>query len=203
MVTISVAAAIMVILVVLFFVLAPKLDKLLDVNVAYPRSDLTVLSSQAFSELVDQEVMRLRRNGPPFSISYLDLEKLSESEGEGDNGELVAVVVENILTHLRDIDLVARLAENRFAIFLPATGEKAVQVVMKKVRQNLVELAQSRKWQASFDMVAFTCDRGACRFEEIKSRADEMLAKSKTSGNHDLICVLESKGDEDRIPVSP
>jgi len=191
---------IIVVAVVLYVAMIPLLKKALIV----PRTDQSghVMNSEAFFEVVDQELHRLRRNGPPFSLLYLNLAAPDLDRQPGEDNKVLRKVAGDLPNHLRETDLVARIEGDKLAVFLPDTGQRAAPVVMNKIKDHLAEFATASALSATFDMVVITCDQGACTLHDIDTRAEELMSRIRTAGKSSQLCVLESHPQEEVIVPS-
>lgn len=118
-------------------VMISKIHKLLKRERKLSRRDpLTdVMNVRAFSEIVEYEILRLNRDGSPFSVAYLDLDNfktVNDLYGHKKGDDLLKAVVTNLSGNLRQTDVIARVGGDEFAIFLPSTDSTEVRIVMEK-----------------------------------------------------------------------
>lgn len=166
-------------------VMLSKIHQLWKNDTALSRTDpLTgVMNTRAFSELVDYEILRLQRDGSPFSLAYLDVDNfktVNDRYGHKMGDELLKAVVSNMLENLRKTDVIARMGGDEFAIFLPTTNHEAVKVVMRKVREGLRSLTANHNWPITFSIGVVTCNHGACELDGIVTLADELMYEVTT-----------------------
>jgi diguanylate cyclase (GGDEF)-like protein len=148
-----------------------------------------VMNIRAFSELVEYEILRFKRDSSPFSIAYLDLDNfklVNDRYGHRKGDELLKAVVTNLSESLRQTDVIARIGGDEFAIFLPVTDREAVKVVMEKVRNRLNDLTEKQQWTVTFSMGVLTCLEGNFEFDEIISRADSLMYQVKSEGKNNI-----------------
>jgi diguanylate cyclase (GGDEF)-like protein len=148
-----------------------------------------VMNIRAFTGLVEYEILHLQRRGCPFSVAYLDLDNFKEVNdcyGHKKGDELLKAVVLCLAQSLRRTDVVARVGGDEFTIFLPATDSGAVQLVMQKVREQLVETTKSNNLTTTFSMGVLTCTHGTCNLDEMISIADKLMYEVKISGKNNI-----------------
>lgn len=172
-------------------VMISKIHKLLKRERKLSRRDpLTgVLNIRAFSEIVEYEILRLNRDGLPFSVAYLDLDNfktVNDLYGHKKGDELLKAVVANLAGNLRQTDAIARVGGDEFAIFLPSTDHIEVQVVMNKIRKQLQDLMESLQRTVTFSMGVLTCDHSEFGFDEIISMADSLMYEVKSAGKNNI-----------------
>lgn len=172
-------------------VMISKIHKLLKRERRLSRRDpLTgVMNIRAFSEIVEYEILRLNRDGSPFSIAYLDLDNfktVNDNYGHKKGDELLKAVVTDLAGNLRQTDVIARVGGDEFAIFLPGTYNNEVQVVMEKIRKQLQELMESLQKNVTFSMGVISCDHSDADFDEIISIADSLMYEVKRAGKNNI-----------------
>ncbi len=162
---------------------------------------LTGLSnSRCFMEKLGYEISRAQRDGEPFSLGYVDLDNFKEVNdryGHQKGDELLQCVAECFTGGLRKTDLIARMGGDEFCIFFPATGYEAVQVVMKKVRQSILDKMKEEHWPTTFSMGVVTCLVPPRNADELVLYADKVMYKAKTSGKNRINFVVFSGNEEE------
>jgi len=169
------------------------------------RSDyLTGLSnSRDFMEKLEYEISRAQREHEPFSLGYVDLDNFKEINdryGHKKGDELLQSVAKCFTSDLRKTDLIARMGGDEFCIYFPATGHEAVQVVMNKVRQGLLETMKQQNWPTTFSMGVVTCLEPPRNADEIVLYADKIMYIAKNSGKNRINFVSYSDRDE-QLPL--
>ena len=172
-------------------VLIAKIRELLKSEKTLSRTDsLTgVMNSRAFSEVVEYEIIRHRRDDTPFSIAYLDLDNfksVNDLYGHKIGDTLLIAVIKNLANSLRNSDIIARVGGDEFVIFLPETGQEDVSIVMEKVKYHLHILSKSENMPVSFSMGVLTCDGGEIGYDEIMSIIDGLMYEVKKDGKGNI-----------------
>lgn len=165
------------------------------------RSDyLTGLSNaRAFMEKLEYEISRANRDGEPFSLGYVDLDNFKEVNdryGHQKGDELLQSVARCFTSGLRKTDLIARMGGDEFCIYFPATGYESVQVVMKKVRQSLLDKMKEERWPTTFSMGVVTCLVPPRNADNIVLYADQIMYKAKNAGKNRINFVVFTGNDE-------
>lgn len=92
-----------------------------------------------FSERLDQEVARVRRNGHPFGLVLLDLDRfkqLNDRHGHLAGDQALVAVAARLGQHLRAYDVVARWGGEEFAVLVAQLpDENALATVCESLRQ--------------------------------------------------------------------
>lgn len=149
-----------------------------------------VMNLRAFTELVEYEIVRLKREGSPFSVAYIDLDNfklVNDRFGHRKGDELLKAVVNCLAMNLRKTDAVSRIGGDEFTVFFPATDAQAVKVVTQKIRGELSELSKINHWATTISMGVVTCVNGACRLDDIISIADKLMYEVKNSGKNNVL----------------
>jgi diguanylate cyclase (GGDEF)-like protein/PAS domain S-box-containing protein len=159
---------------------------------------LTGLANRAvLHEHLEQAVARLQRDGNPFTILMLDLDRfksVNDSLGHPIGDLLLKAVADRILACARKTDLVARLGGDEFAILMAAEKDQRASAVM--MAERLLEAVA-----APYDIdgheinigtsigIALAPEHGAGVDRAIKN-ADLALYKAKSDGRS-TYCLFE------------
>lgn len=172
-------------------VMLSKIHQLWENDIALARTDpLTgVINIRALADLVNYEILRFERESSQFSFAYLDIDNfkyVNDNFGHKKGDEVLKAVTSTLQLNLRKTDIVARVGGDEFTVFLPGTDDKTVHVVMEKVIEKLNSLAKFNNWPISYSIGVVTCNNGACKFNEILSKADDMMYKVKKTGKNNI-----------------
>ncbi len=91
-----------------------------------------------FFDRLDQDCVRTRRNGEPFAVVMIDLDRFKEindSLGHAAGDFVLITIARRLRAHLREIDTVARLGGDEFALLLQdlASPESAMMLGEKLI----------------------------------------------------------------------
>ena len=157
---------------------------------AFARTDpLTgIANSRVLKERMEHCIAQARRNGKPFTLTYIDLDRfkqVNDTRGHAEGDRLLQTVTKRITDHLRTTDLVARLGGDEFAILMPETDAEQASASIERIAAALTETLQQR-WGsgATFGSVTFACPPES--YESALQRADSLMYQGKTAGRGHL-----------------
>jgi diguanylate cyclase (GGDEF)-like protein len=156
------------------------------------------VNSRAFSEIADRELLRIRRHGHPFTISYIDLDNfksVNDQLGHSVGDSVLRMVVDVLKAHLRGSDIVARLGGDEFAVFFPETDAEAAKIVIPKIQQILVTTMIEKNYPVTFSFGVVTCLVSPPTLDDLIMRADDLMYAVKKRGKN-AIQYAVYKGDQ-------
>ena len=147
-----------------------------------------------FFEFGEQEIERATRYRRPLSLIMLDLDhfkQINDAHGHEAGDRVLAGFGALLRTALRNVDGIARLGGEEFAVLLPETDVVAAQ----EVAQRLLELVRAEKFtigsQRSLGVTisagVVTLAPGEMTMTELLRRADAALYRAKGAGRDQLI----------------
>jgi diguanylate cyclase (GGDEF)-like protein len=169
------------------------------------RKDLLTgaLNQLAFKEALEAEIKRSRRNLRPLTLCYVDLDNFKEVNdflGHEAGNTVLQVAARTMQSNLREVDLVARLHGDEFALLLPETNADSVPTVLNKLQGALSGAMISKQWSVTFSIGAVTFNTPPYSVEAAVSEADRMMYLAKQAGkNRFKHIVINPDGDEDDI----
>ncbi len=97
-----------------------------------------LLNRRAIGERLGHELARARRTGEAFATLLIDVDhfkQINDLQGHA-AGDAALVALAQALTHeLREIDTVARIGGDEFAVILPATGVAGARATAERLRE--------------------------------------------------------------------
>src|SRR3712207_4793497 len=107
--------------------LAERVERLVaDLRLAAATDPLTgLLNRRAFGQRCARELARARRTGEPFAALLLDVDdfkQINDHHGHAAGDEALVELAAMLERDLREVDTVARIGGDEFAVLLPATG---------------------------------------------------------------------------------
>lgn len=162
------------------------------------RDPLTgLLNRRAFNDELQREWQRMRRMGAPLVVTAFDLDHFKAiNDGHGhDSGDLVLVRVARLLREAsREVDLVARLGGEEFAVVMPGTTLEQGLLVAERMRQGLASLPLLSQAGAALCVtvsvgVADALDGDGDAHATLR-RADEALYRAKRDGRNRVCQAL-------------
>jgi diguanylate cyclase (GGDEF)-like protein/PAS domain S-box-containing protein len=144
--------------------------------------------------LVEQgeiELARAIRYGKPFSLLMLDIDHFKQvNDAHGHRaGDRVLVELGGLLNStMREVDVVARMGGEEFAILLPETdGQQAAEVaerLRRVVAENPVILDSGTKLQVTVSIGVASLDSSVANIDILLNRADDALYRAKETGRN-------------------
>jgi diguanylate cyclase (GGDEF)-like protein len=159
-----------------------------------------------FLDMANREVDRVRRFGVPASVVMIDADNfkdINDTYGHAAGDDALRQLAVSFRASLREVDVLARLGGEEFAVLLPGTDESGAQRVAEKMRTALSSEPVSTG-QHTFRLTASfgTTDLSSGDFDITPAlgRADAALYSAKRSGRN---CVRAFSGlDEPMPPVT-
>jgi PleD family two-component response regulator len=71
-------------------------------------------------------------------------------------------------------------------LLLPSTHQPEAQVVISKLKSNLIDVMQQKGWPVTFSMGAVTCVTPPHSPEQLINMADELMYQVKNSTKNDI-----------------
>jgi diguanylate cyclase (GGDEF)-like protein len=153
------------------------------------RRDLVTgaLNRLALKETLDAEIKRSRRNLRPLTVSYIDLDNfkaVNDVLGHETGNAVLQTVAQTMQSNLREVDSVARLHGDEFALLLPETDAENVPTILNKLQRALRDAIASRQWSVTFSIGAVTFNTPPQSVEAALNQADKMMYLAKQAGKN-------------------
>jgi len=160
---------------------------------------LTGLSNRTlFSERVQHEIARAKRNGTFLAVMFLDLDRfknVNDTQGHQIGDELLQLVSKKLRETIRETDIIARMGGDEFAILVPDLRDKnEIEPLAKrivKLFENPFSLYNNFfKLGISIGISIYPFD--AKSYEELLTNADTAMYKAKNSGGNKFLFYFEN-----------
>ena len=131
--------------------------------------------------------------GTSYALVVIDMDhfkRLNDELGHPAGDAVLRLLVEQVRPLLREVDAVARLGGEEFALLLHGTDSAGAALVAERVRLQLRQLAwqwQGRAWPLSASFGVAQWQPGDASPEVVLARADAALYEAKRLGR-DLVC---------------
>jgi diguanylate cyclase (GGDEF)-like protein len=149
-------------------------------------------SRRAFFDLAARERARALRAGSPLSLLLFDVDhfkRINDTHGHATGDRVLADIVERAGAVVRNIDVVARLGGEEFAVLLPDTGADTALLVAERLREALDRLPDG----AAGIEAGYTVSIGVATLgpdesiDGMLSRADAALYAAKAGGRNAVV----------------
>jgi diguanylate cyclase (GGDEF)-like protein len=147
---------------------------------------------RSIMELLEKEVARTRRHGPPLCVALLDLDhfkKINDTHGHPTGDKVLQEAARVLRESIRNCDYIGRYGGEEFMIVLPDTTTEGAAVLLERCRAALAttliraETGKTFHISASFGVVCNQKD--LCRDADVLIKAaDEALYRAKESGRN-------------------
>lgn len=133
-----------------------------------------LINKRAFIELTTFGLALCKRRHSPVSLVYIDLnnfKKVNDDFGYYRGDLLLKHCAKLILSSVRATDIVARLGDDEFAIFLTDTDDKGAATLLDRLQINL-------KVDAAFQLLQVTASIGLLSMAETNDSINGLIAKA-------------------------
>ena len=156
------------------------------------RDPLTGVANRGhFSEMGTLEIERARRFAEPLSLLLMDIDhfkRVNDTHGHETGDRVIQRLAATCASHLRRIDLVARLGGEEFAVLLPRANKEPATEMAQRLRRLI---AEQRVAIDGGREIAFTVSIGLASLRpttrdlaELLRNADAALYKAKREGRN-------------------
>ena len=132
---------------------------------------------RALAERIDHAQAMAKRESAPFALLNVDLDRfkqINDTLGHSYGDRVLREVAERLKACLREVDLVARLGADEFALLIHQADARGAEHAARRVQE-----AMARPF--CFDTLSFTvtCSTGIALFPGDGSSADELLGSAE------------------------
>ena len=162
--------------------------------------ELTRLPNRrAFIKRLQNESGRVQRYGYSLSVAMLDLDlfkEINDAYGHAIGDEILQTYTKNILSTLRNYDLVARYGGEEFAILLPHTDIQGAERALNKVLEKTINATLgSTLHDAPIKLPSFSAGVALYKegesIESVINRADKAMCSAKKMGRNRVMLETE------------
>lgn len=143
-----------------------------------------------FNEVAALEFAKVRRLHQPLSVISFDIDlfkQINDNHGHAAGDEVIKAAARVSRNAVREIDFVARIGGEEFAILLPGSTIEQAAATAERLRELVI--AEQVSYQGK--QLAFTASFGVAQlkdsdqsFEALLQRADEMMYRAKNMGRN-------------------
>lgn len=164
-----------------------------------------LLNRGGFSERIRNELNRGSRMGGALAIGFIDCDnfkQFNDTRGHMEGDELLIATARRLRQSVRSYDAVARLGGDEFALMFPEITADSVNIVAKRVHDQLRAMTKDAGWPVSFSLgiVVFLHPRPV---DEMLRKADEAMYEVKHSGKDSFIIRVDNTPAEESFASRP
>lgn len=157
--------------------------------------DLTRLYNRRYYDnRLQEEVSRASRTGTDMSVIFVHLDGLANmarTQGTLKRDEALTGTSDILRRSVRRVDILTRYDEQTFALILPFTGA-SVDVVTRRIEQNLSEWLAEKGWQGLRPLVTFGVGSAVFPRDSRQSELLSRLACEEAGGECDTLPLLKA-----------
>jgi two-component system, cell cycle response regulator len=130
---------------------------------------------RSMTAFVQQELLRCERHGGGFGVLGIELQgvrHLRRTFGRGMSDRLVLYASAVLLQSCREADVVARMADDRFAVLTPSTPQEG----LPWLRSRLADRFERARFQVDGRVVRTAVSIGCAAFPDVHGNARRLLA---------------------------
>lgn len=166
-----------------------------------------VRNLRAFRELLEPELLRVRRYQRPVTVAFLDADgfkEINDTHGHAVGDRALTMIAQTLSNALRRTDIVARLGGDEFGVIFTDTGPADAERVLSKALARLGEVMTQEGWPLTMSGGAVAVLRGSLSVDEVVHRADDLMFGVKRAGKNAIsVEVLEGRFDTPTPVVGP
>ena len=162
------------------------LQVLKEVEVQARTDELTGLANHRyFSERVEQEFARARRQNTPLSLVLLDMDHfkaINDESGHAVGDETLRCLATMLRNTTRSMDLPGRCGGDEFGVLLPASDKEGAGAFAQRLIEEVKTLESSQVPNFSISVGSSTFPNNSTTIAELFAHADEALYFAKAQG---------------------
>lgn len=146
-----------------------------------------MLNIRAFTEILENEILRARRYTYPISIVYIDLDNFKEVNdkyGHSIGNNVLQVVAKVMKESVRKTDVVARIGGDEFAILFPETKNEQANQIVLKVHSRLNSVMTEQRWPVTSSIGLVSYVHVPESSDKILNEADQLMYQAKLEGKN-------------------
>jgi diguanylate cyclase (GGDEF)-like protein len=152
-----------------------------------------IFNRRYFMDRLREEIERCERQGAPFAVAFIDVDnfkRINDEHGHLSGDEILQQLTHVCARQIRDIDTLARIGGEEFALLLPQTTPAEAERLVERLRAN-VAATRAKVGDGWLDVTVSigltSSSRDMLDVNGILRRADEALYAAKRQGKNRLV----------------
>ena len=157
------------------------------------KDELTGLDNRrAFFEQAHRAFKQSRRFGHPISVIMLDIDHfkmINDTYGHSVGDQVLQALAEPLRTVVREIDIVARMGGEEFALVLPETALAEAANLAERLRAGIAAIVvpvDGHRIQITASLGVVACSDDDQTIESVLTKADDALYVAKKKGRNQV-----------------
>lgn len=166
-----------------------RLAHTLESGLARTDSLTGIANARVFNEHAGRVIAQSRRDGRPFTITYIDLDRfkhVNDDFGHSEGNRILQKVATIIEGRLRVTDVVARLGGDEFGILMPETGAEEARKSLERIAASLAHELGDR-WGVGATFGAVTFSEPPDDIDYAVRQADNLMYRGKEAGRGGIL----------------
>jgi diguanylate cyclase (GGDEF)-like protein len=167
-------------------VVIPEETRLAVSDIALRDSLTGLYGKGTFRAMFHEEIKRFERYREELSLILIDIDhfkRINDIYGHSIGDHVLARIGEIVLNSFREVEIVARIGGEEFAILLPQSNIEQAYKAAERVRQRIFTLFKD-DYQITVSLGVASCTHSARTARDLIVRADNALYASKRSGRN-------------------
>jgi len=151
------------------------------------------LNERGFREVLRYEMAHARRHLRPLTIVYVDLDgfkQVNDKLGHSTGNLVLKVVAETMRRAVREVDFVARLHGDEFALLFPETNAASARFIVGKLKEILGDTMKAYEWSVTFSIGVVTFKTPPAAPDYVIETADKAMYSVKRTGKNRLSSLV-------------
>jgi diguanylate cyclase (GGDEF)-like protein len=146
-----------------------------------------------FMERLREEIDRTQHYGTPFAVAFIDIDnfkRINDEHGHLSGDEILKQLTQTCAKQVRDIDTLARIGGEEFALLLPQTTPEDAERLVERLRAGVAATRASIgdvRLELTVSIGLTSSGRGVLDVDGILRVADEALYAAKRQGKNRLV----------------
>jgi diguanylate cyclase len=151
-----------------------------------------LLNRRYIMKSLEEELLRVQRNGPPCSVAVIDLDffkRINDEFGHPVGDEALRTFAMMLFANIKAIDRLGRYGGEEFLLIMPHTTVEEAVRTLDRLRLTIAGL----DWSAISKNMHLTMSAGVCALrqdastDDILARADAALYRAKDAGRNCIV----------------